>query len=145
MHRVYFEARRGHLNHEKRWAAPGVIGVASWKRDRIVGLRVADQSASGSFETKSFRAEGTRLVVDADTHHRCSKLVVDVLSQDGMLLFPEYRAVTISGQNGRFEAQWVQGDGDARGLSSVVGAGSAIRLRFTLYGRARVFSFRVHP
>ena len=40
-HKVYFEARR--TRHEHRFDRPGVIGVAAWQRDRIVGLRCARQ------------------------------------------------------------------------------------------------------
>ena len=37
--RIYYEARK--LRHENRFEAPGVIGVASWEEDRLVGLRCA--------------------------------------------------------------------------------------------------------
>ena len=58
-HRIYFEARSGSVHHEKRFSRPAVLGVATWPRDRLVGVRQALGSRPGVMETKRISVRGT--------------------------------------------------------------------------------------
>ena len=102
LHRLYYEARR--TRHEQRFDRPGVIGLATWSADRIVGIRCATQrpaarsptpingsgearraslalASSCELTTKLIKADGGTLAVDADTSPRGATLVVEILGR----------------------------------------------------------------
>ena len=63
--RLYFEARDGKVKHEQRFEDNlGTIGIASWRRDRLVSLRPAHTNSTGAVVTKPFQLlGGVRLIL----------------------------------------------------------------------------------
>ena len=74
-HRVYYEARPG-LRHEERFEQPSVIAVATWERDRVVGVQPAHGGADAWLTTKPFELRGLAVVLNLDTRQACSSVTV---------------------------------------------------------------------
>ena len=149
--RVYYEARQ--LRHEDRFAQAGVIGMASWRLDTLVGLRAADVSAGPAVVmTKVFRITSERISVllNVDTTMRADCGAGSVLVE----LFDEARnpiagassaaAVPIVNSIGtQVQVLWKrQGDPQPEPSFRIV-SGQLLRLRFTISGSARLYAFLV--
>ena len=140
-HRIYYEARSG-SRHEERFDSLGVIAMAKWTRDRIVGVRLAHGDVDGWLVTKLFPLRGLAVVLNLDTRQVCSSVTVEVLDETNR---------TIAGL-GRKSAIPIRGRSAAGVLArwSEVGAslprrllGHLIKLRFTLRGAAKLYGFAV--
>ena len=152
-HITYFEARAGNIHHENRFANNvGKIGVATWGKDRIVGLRTAHGDAAGIITTKRFRLVGgsVRLNVDVPDDACGSSVKVEVLlADDSDGVAPgtvaagrsESEATPITSFNGDVDARW----GGSYLGGGAVAEGSMIRLRFHIRGAAKLYAFQMVP
>jgi len=157
-HRVYFEARQS--RHERRYSRPGLIGVATWPINRMVGLRPSDPMFEAVFVTKGLRIQNLgskRLVVNLDTSNAGSKAIFEILDGQGNPVREASgkNAVPIQGSDAEIEVQW--GVAAAKNsnntkvakldpplipvLSQVATRHKVIKLRVTLFGLARLYSF----
>ena len=150
-HLTYFEARRGDVHHENRFSDNiGKIGVATWRRDRIVGLRAAHADAIGVITTKRFQLVGgsVRLNVNVPNDACGSRITVEVLLADNSAALgtvavgrSHLEATPITSFNGELDVQW--GGSYLSGAS--VAEGSMIRLRFFIHGAAQLYAFQIVP
>ena len=143
-HRVYFEARR--TNHERRFQKPAKIGVATWARDRLVGLRQAQRSPArgggevrGVVETKPLMlATGvTALVLDVEHYEGLS---VEVIDDAGKTLdgFSADTCRPVHLVHGQVEVHW----SGKFSIADVAARATPVRLRFLLSGgRVKLYSF----
>lgn len=156
-HRMYFEARPGNIHHENRFEGnEAKIGTASWELDRVVGLRAAQADAPGVITTKRFRLQSgsrnghssIRINVDIPTAACESRILAEVLlaGEDGSdTVAPGLSvesALPIIASSSNVELRW--GD-DERWLGEAVAENSLIRLRFHVYGAAKLYAFQVVP
>lgn len=153
-HRTYFEARRGDVHHENRFANNvAKIGTAAWQKDRLTGLRVAHVGSAGVMTTKRFALAGgsLRLSVDVPNDACGSQIVVEVLragdadgAAPGTVAVGRSAsdAVPIAAVNGSVHARW----GGTEYLGSpTLHVGAIIRLRFRLHGAAKLYAFQILP
>ena len=139
-HRIYYEARSG-SRHEERFEKPGSIAVASWDRDRLVGVHLAHGDVEGWLTTKPFRLRGLAVVLNVDTQLACSSVTVEVLDEENTPFsgFGHESAIPLRGQSGgtRALAHWAEaGASLPRRL-----LGRRVKLRFTLRGAAKLYGF----
>ncbi|KAL1510256.1 hypothetical protein AB1Y20_006580 [Prymnesium parvum] len=151
-HYMYFEARPGSVHHEQRFESIARLGIATWLRDRVVGLKRAHADApSGVVTTKPFHLKAGSLWLLLDCASTCGKVVVQVLHQDGATWVgrEEMDAIPLSKTNGWVEAVWATENGDSEPLAgrdaSVVPLDSVIRLQITLMGDALLYAFELRP
>ena len=155
--RIYYEARRN--RHEERFGEPGVIGMATWRLDTLVGLRAADPSAGpAQIVTKPFQVASGEMIVllnvdttdDACEGGMGSSVVVEVLNEGPAR--PDDRVPPVSapwtatvgaGNVGTAVAVQWKTNVSTLGTSVPVTSGSTIRLLFTISGSARLYSFQV--
>ena len=140
-HRIYYEARSG-SRHEERFDKPGSIAMASWDRDRLVGVHLAHGDVEGWLTTKPFRLRGLAVVLNVDTQLACSSVTVEVLDGEENTPFAGFgheSAIPLRGQSGgtRALARWAEaGASLPRRL-----LGRRVKLRFTLRGAAKLYGF----
>ena len=138
-HRIYYEVRSG-SRHEERFDKPGTIAVASWERNRLVGVHLAHGDKEGWFTTKPFRLRGLAVVLNVDTQQACSSVTVELIDEANTPFagFGLESAIPLRGRSGaRVFARWAE-----------VGAllprrllGGRVKLRFTLRGTAKLYGF----
>ncbi|KAL1526128.1 hypothetical protein AB1Y20_014856 [Prymnesium parvum] len=146
--RVYFEARRE--RHEDRFSRAGVIGVAAWPRLQLVGLRAADAAAPAVVATKRFvlHADRAQLYVSVDTTATpCGNgsLLVEMVGAAARPLASAARhaALRIAATHSvSLAVLWRVRDG-APTQYLPIERGAALRLRFSLFGTARIYGFRL--
>jgi len=147
-HHLYFEARPGHVHHENRFGASAVIGVATWAKNRIVGLRPAYASLPSTVLTKPFRLTGASLVVDADIEVGGSTLAVEIVDAHSHIPVLGHEAskcvvTQLTTSDGLHEIQWKSGSGAATSSRIAIESSTVIQLRFVLNGRARLYGFQI--
>ena len=145
--RVYFEARKH--RHEDRFKEAGSIGMASWRRDTMVGVRAADAAAGPAvLVTKTFSMQSDRLGlllnVDAQSGPCGNGTVTVEVVDDAERALPlasGHLPVPVTTQAAAARVQWTQ---NAAAVSSIpISRGSLMRLRFTITGSARLYAFRL--
>ena len=155
-HRVYYEARSG-SRHEERFDRPGTIAVASWDRDRLVGVRAAHEGVAASLTTKPFELRGLLVALNADTSENCSSIAVEVLEATLGRPLPGLglsAAVPLQGVSAtRAVALWRTGDKkkaaaalrtkEASGTLPRKLLGQQVKLRFSLRGGAKLYGFAI--
>lgn len=155
-HRVYYEARSG-SRHEERFDRPGTIAMASWDRDRLVGVRAAHEGVDASLTTKAFELRSLFVVLNADTSESCSSIAVEVLEATLGKPLPGLglsTAVPLQGVSAtRATALWRVGDkkkAAAALRTKEVGGmlprkllGQQVKLRFNLHGGAKLYGFAI--
>jgi len=151
--RLYFEARDGKIKHEQRFEDNvGQIGMASWKRDRLVSLRPAHTDATGAITTKPFALKGGALQLNVKAlDSSCSPSVKVEVLRSGTPFHGRTitEAVPITGVDGWVDVYWrqpgttgpMQQLGRANGFG--VPLGSMIQLRIFLTGDAELFAFQM--
>ena len=152
--RIYFESRR--VRHEERFSEVATIGMASWRLDRLAGIRPANPESTAFFVTKPLLAEGRsfKLLLNAELSQACrgSIGVVLVYSRRSRPLSrnrnsPFQGSVRPSKREIATTVQWSSSAGRSASRDSTetvsVEAGSSIRLRFILAGSARLYGFKL--
>ncbi|KAL3912903.1 MAG: hypothetical protein SGPRY_008174 [Prymnesium sp.] len=152
--RVYFEARE--LRHEDRFKKTGVIGVAHWDYQQMVGLRTADHThGPGMFTTKRFSLKGNRLqmLLNVDTepsHCGNASLQVEIVDEDEQPLRVEGRGSAMVVKDVRstsFQVKWNTASSVSPEtkleMSTPIIPGAYMRARFKLTGTAQLFAFRI--
>lgn len=148
--RVYYEARQ--LRHEERFLQAGVIGMASWRLDTLVGLRVADASAGPAVVvTKPFRAisEVFSVLLNVETTTSCGtgRVQVELLDEASQPVpgaSGDAAVPLVDSVGTAVEVQWNRPPPQKQVR---VARDAVLRLRFTLSGSARLYAFRLlaHP
>ena len=138
-HRIYYEVRSG-SRHEERFDKPGTIAVASWDRDRLVGVHLAHGDIEGWLTTKPFRLRGLAVVLNVDTKQACSSVTVEVLDEANTPFagFGHGSAIPLRDCSGaRVFARWAEAGASLpdRLLAR------RVKLRFTLRGAAKLYGF----
>lgn len=155
--RVYFEARRD--RHEDRFKNAGVIGVAQWRRNQFVGLRVADARAGpGVLITKPFSLLRRRMRMHVNLDARqgpCGNgsVLVELLDEHEQPLQGHVsgfgtQSIPLSNRiSSKMRVLWQAGppsDPTSKALAWVnIKPGAPMLARFTLSGTARLFGFRL--
>jgi hypothetical protein len=160
---VYYEARR--TRHEHRFARPGVLGVAAWRRWRMAGVRpmwndillgtlsgthaMTGQRPYATLLTKVLLIEGDVLEIDCDTQGSEAGILVELHQAAGGTNTSVPRATSriVHEVDGRVDVQW-QHNGDSASPTTNTAAlpisrGSLVRFRFRLSGEAKFYSLRV--
>ena len=139
-HRIYYEVRSG-SRHEERFDKPGTIAVASWDRDRLVGVHLAHGDVEGWLTTKLFRLRGLAVVLNVDTQQACSSVTVEVLDEANRPFagFGHESAIPLRGHSSgtRAFANWVEAGASLPHRL----LGRRVKLRFTLRGAAKLYGF----
>ena len=150
-HRMYFEARPGHIQHENRYRRNYAnIGTAAWPRDRIVGIAAAHANLPAIVRTKPFAVEGGNLVIDVDTS--CGNItvalhVISGFSGDQQRFSMQLRreSLVIKSRDGRVNVEWANAEGFMPLLlRDLLPSGQGIiQLQFHLNGGAKLYAFRM--
>jgi len=150
--RVYYEARKH--RHEDRFKEAGSIGMASWRRDTIVGVRAANATVGPAvLVTKAFSMQSDRLGVlvnvDAQSGPCGNGSVAVEVVDDAERTLPQasdHLPIPITTQATAARVQWTQSAAARAGaaVSSIpISRGSPMRLRITIAGSARLYAFRL--
>ena len=146
-HRVYFEARRGARHEERLKGEPATIGVATFRRDMLVGVRAAHADRPAVVQTKAFALEGAHLSLTVDASkgagaHVTVELLHAATRRKRADLIAAAPSVGGDGASGEVAVVW---EGCAAGASCAAVAAAlraSVRLRFTLHAGAELYGFR---
>ena len=150
--RVYFEARR--LRHEDRFKKTGVIGMASWTFNTLVGLRVADPTVgAGIIVTKEFSLNYNqmKLLLNVDTtasHCGNGSVMVEILDADGDpgSQSASHRALPIADwQHTAAKVKWIENISNEISIKDSISIKpeDRMRIRFTILGTGRLYAFHL--
>jgi len=146
--RVYFEART--TRHEKRMKEEGVIAAATFRKDRLAGLKAANKREASFLVTKTLAVQGVALYFDVDTAAPKSSITIEILTTEGKPI-PGYSgkcSIPIEGQDGEVGTRWINPKLAAKcqspytSLSHLLQSLKHIKIKVRLFGDAKVYSFR---